>query len=185
MNIFKIFEDINNKFYKENYYYLYSMSIYHALGIIISFFVPSTSLYVFYKLTFTPQATQDILTQLSIGSISAITWTFLLLCAILVLDVIFLYIIVDEFLPKFITMKRIFFIETSILTISFLIPYLRDVFIFLSINTLIITLFYKIIKYEKVFTGLGFMKYIMLTISYISIIELVLYPVILGIRIML
>jgi hypothetical protein len=182
MEIIRTIENINNKFYKENYYYLYLMSIYHLLVIGFMLLIPDIPVEVFYKLTFTPQATNDIISMISTGSLNSITWTLLLLSAILILDLIFLYIIIDEFAPKFITMKNFAYIEGSILILSFLFPYLRDVFIYLSINTLIITCFYKIIKYEKAFTGIGFMKYIMITVCYIYIIKLTSYPIILFIR---
>jgi len=182
MEIIKSIEIINNKFYKENYYYLYIMSIYHLLVIGFSLLIPDIPVNVFYKLTFAPQATNDIISNLSTGSLTGIIWTFLLLSAIFILDLIFLYIIIDEFAPKFITMRNFAYIEGSILILSFIFPYLRDVFIYLSINTLIITGFYKLIKYEKVFTGLGFMKYIMITVCYIYIIKLFAYPIVLLLR---
>lgn len=177
MRILQSLESINYKFYKENYYYLYTMSIYHALVIIFRFFIPNIPTNVFYKLTFTPEATNDIINSLTTGGFLGFMWSFLLLAIILILDCIFIWIIVDEFAPKFITVRNIFIIEGSILTLSFLVPYLRDVFVFLSINTLIITGFYKLIKYEKIFIGIGFAKYIMITITYIYIIKLITYPI--------
>ena len=177
MNPIRIIENINNKFYKENYYYLYSMSIYHVLVILFSLLIYDIPVNVFYKLTFTPQATQNLISGLALTSFNSFIWSFLLLTMILTLDLIFIYIIVDEFRPKLITLKSVAIMESSILIISFFVPYLRDVFVFLSINTIIITFFYKIIKYEKTFTGLGFMKYIMITVTYIYIFKLVTYPV--------
>ncbi len=72
---------INNKFYKENYYYIYSMTVYHLLVIFISYFIPYIPVNVLYRLSFSPQATNTITTSFSI---MGVLWSVFLIFFILI-----------------------------------------------------------------------------------------------------
>lgn len=148
------------------------MTIYHLLVIFFTSFIPDIPIHVLYQLSFSPQATTTLTTSFTA---MGLLWSVFLVFIILILDVLFLYLLITEFNPKWLSMKSIIIGETILLSISMLIPYLRDVFLFLSINTVIITLTYKIIKYENVVTGTNIFKYIAITGSYIYIAKLILW----------
>ena len=172
MNVRNFLTNIDNRFFKENYYYLYSMSLYHILVILFSYFIPDIPKSVYYQLTFSPNAQNTILSSFDIFGF---IWSIILIFLIFILDVIFLYIFITEFKPIWLSLKSIIIIETFVLGISFFIPYLRDVFLFLSVNTIIIAVTYKFIKYENIYFGSSAFKYVLILGSYIYIIKLILY----------
>ncbi len=163
--------DLIDKFYKKPYYYLYSMSIYHVILVILTIYsIPIYINRVFFSLDF--EFANQISTFINIYSMKNIIFTVL----IMILDLIFLGILAYEFKQLKLTMRKITLIESIIFIISLSNPYLRTIMLFLSLNSLQIFIPYMIMK------KISITKYIFLTGVYVTIIYCVAYPIILMYR---
>jgi len=163
-----------DRFYKQPYYYLYSMSIYHV--IIILFTLYGIDIYrnqVFFSLDF--NFAEQFNKAISIYTIKNILFTLI----ILIIDLIFLGILAYEFKQLKLTINKITIIEIIIFIICFYNPYARVSMLFLSLNSLQIFIPYIIMK------KISISKYIFLTGSYINIIYCLSYPIIILLRLSL
>lgn len=167
MSIHKIF-NLYYRFFGNAHYYLYSMSIYHILIILYTLIgISGFNTSIFYGLTLNPYQTN----VLNVLDVMNIIESYIYILIILIIDVIFLVIIMLEFRPKILTIKNILFFEIIILSFSMLSPIFRDVMFFLSLNTLQITIIYKIMKY------IPLMKDVFIAGSYILIFKLLFFPI--------
>lgn len=158
---------IDDLLFKEPFYYIYSMSFYHVLIIIFTLLnITSEQPKVFFVLSF--ETFNFHLLDSSKSIISNIIFVLL----IMIIDMIFLLICMYEFKSLKLTFNKIIIIEILIFIMSFSHPVLRMIMLFLSLNTLQITVFYKIIKY------IPFAKYPFLTGSYFIILKLLSIPLI-------
>jgi len=163
-----IIYNIHNRLFGKDIYYIYSMSVYHFITILYTYAfgqnIPSS---VMYKLTLNANAMNDYF------KLDNFMRNYLMLGLIVIIDLIFFVIIFMEFKPKWMTMKRIELFCLITLIVGFIFPFFREIMFFLSINTLAITVSYKLIKWSpKVF----FLKYVFLIGSYIYIVKLIFYP---------
>jgi len=156
---------VNDLLYKENYYYIYSMSIYHVMIILASYLIGYVPAAVKYRLTLDVGQVYNFLDPVHIVS------NYMLVLLAIVLDLIFLIIIKLEFNPNWLTYNRIIYIEILSLFAGFLFPYIREILFFLSINSLSMTIIYYVIK------NVWLSKYLFITGSYIYILKLIIYVV--------
>jgi len=162
-----ILNKINDIFYKESHYYLYGMTFYHLLLILFGLLgVHNLNPKVFFVLDFS-SLTTNIFGDNSHTFLSTILFTLI----IMFVDLLFFIIIMYEFDKLKLTMKKIFILEIVVFLLSVFNPVIRMSMLFLSLNTLQITFFYKFITY------IPFSKYVFLTVCYIIIIRLILTPI--------
>jgi hypothetical protein len=156
-----------DRFYKKPYYYLYSMSIYHIIIILFTFY--GITIYrnqVFFSLDF--NFAEQFNSAINIYSIKNILFSLI----ILIVDLIFFFILAYEFKQLKLTMAKITVLETIIFVLCIYFPYVRVSMLFLSLNSIQIFIPYMIMK------TVGITKYIFLTGSYLNIIYCLIYPII-------
>lgn len=146
--------------------FIYSMSFYHILVALFMFIGIEYNYKVFFILDFSSAQ----ITHINDNILKSGMMNILFSLSILLVDFIFLIIIMYEFKQLKLTWKKISLIEGIIFFVSLSNPYLRVVMMFLSLNTLTITIFYKIMK------NIPYTNYIIVTGSYIIIIKLLLFP---------
>lgn len=170
--MYKIF-NFYEKYYKHDYYYLYIMSIIHVLLLFYTYiFQTEISGNTLVVLSFdVDNSTVDFINRFSFKNIFFISLIF-------IIDFIFLIILMKEFEQLKLNYYKIFLIEMLILFLSLSNPTIRNSMYFLSLNTLQITIVFKIIKYIP----LG--KLLFLSTAYIALIKLMLYPIIEYIKLM-
>lgn len=162
-----------DKYYKENYYYLFSMSIYHILIILATLFLSvDFKVKTFMIFSFNPE-TVDIINF----NMDFTFKSMFLLFIILLIDFIFLYIIKKEIeyyeqknnkIYWFrLTTLRMILIELIILSFTIHNPMSRQIMYFLSLNTMQIFFIYKIIK------NVSIGKLLFLTWGYIILLKLI------------
>jgi|SRR3972149_769967 len=161
-----------SRLFKEDYYYIYWMSVYHILIALFSLKYPEIPKHVIYVLTFTPQSQQSLLDMISAANM---VWSIILIFVVIIVDLVFIYLVLSEFKITINKLYSVFIIEGLLLLISFWFPYLRDVLLFLSLNTIIITVTYKFIKMERNYFGTHALRYILIFGSVVYIIKLVGY----------
>lgn len=177
MNTFNI-NELYDKFYSKDYYYLISMSVYHVL-IIIFTLVLGVNIPVKTLFLFTWEGLNEHIVNYSL---SLNFRNLIMMFIIMFFDFIFLFIISNEINniqqknnKKYwfnLTKKRIIIIEILIFFFTLSHPIPRQIMYFLSFNTFQIFITYKIIKY------IPFGKFIFLSGSYISLFKLLLFPII-------
>jgi hypothetical protein len=107
-------------------------------------------------------------------TISALQYNYLMLVLAFLFDGILLAILWLEFKPHWMNIKILNGICLISLIIGFIFPFLREILFFLSMNTIVIMLTYKIMK--SYYIQWLFPKYWILTGAYIYIIKLMFYP---------
>lgn len=165
MNIIYKLDSYNRIFKPINF--IYSMSFYHVLVALFMLIGIEYNYKVFFVLDFSTATVSHLNDNILKSGIMNILFSL----SILVVDFIFLIIIMFEFKQLKLTLKKISIIEVIIFFIALSNPYLRMIMLFLSLNTLAITIFYKIMK------NVPYTNYIIVTGSYIIIIKLLLFPV--------
>lgn len=155
--------------YKKPVYYIFSMSVYHVLiplylVIGIQGFKPQTMVGIgLGDLNFASTVSHDIIA----GSIANIFFAVI----IMVIDLIFFLILFFEFPDLHLTPGKITIMEIVIFVLALYSPGLRMAMLFLSLNTLQITIFYKLMKWIPI------TKYVFITGGYILLIKVLTYPV--------
>ena len=168
MIMYNLLNRVYDYLYKEPFYYIYSRSFYHVLIIIFTLLhISDIQPNVFFVLNF-----DTFNLHLFESGIESLIKNVIFVLLIMIVDVIFLLILMYEFKSLKLTYTKIFFLEIIIFVLALSNPTLRMIMLFLSLNTLEVTVFYKIIKY------IPFSKYAFLTGSYILILKLLLVPVI-------
>lgn len=164
--MYKLFK-LYDKLYKHDYYYLYTMTIYHFIIILYTYLFKTeliTKTFFVLSWNFTSH-TSDLISVFSFKNAFFISLIF-------IIDFLFFIIIMKEFKVLKLNYTKILIFEIIILSLSFSSPVIRDTMYFLSLNTLQITIIYKFVKVIP----LG--KFLFLSGAYISTIKLILFPVI-------
>jgi len=165
-------QDIFDKFellYRNPLNYIYSMSIYHLLVIAyvlwgISGFHSQTLVGLNVgDLNWADIVSHDILA----GNIANLFFAVL----IVIIDLLFFIILFFEFPKLNLTPAKITFMEIIIFSVALFSPGLRMAMMFLSLNSIQITLFYKIMNWIPI------SKYVFISGGYILLFKILIYPI--------
>jgi hypothetical protein len=173
MRFYSQIEKIHKKYFGKNYYFLISMSVLHALIILYIIFGFKFNYPVFFTLSLSGISTANIF-NMNFGNGSAIwgyIYAYLLILCIFLIDVGFLVILMFEFEWIRLSYKRILLIEIILISISFFIPFFRNMMFFLSLNTIQIYVIYRIIF------KIPLMNYAFIFGSYLMVFKLILKPI--------
>lgn len=149
--------------------YIYSMSLYHVLVIVyvvwgISGFHSQTMVGLNAgDLSWANGVSNEILA----GSLTNILFAVLLV----IIDMFFFLIIFFEFPQLHLTPNKIMVLEVVIFSLALFSPGMRMGMLFLSLNSIQITLFYKLMKWIPI------SKYVFITGGYILLFKILIYPV--------
>ncbi len=149
--------------------YIYSMSIYHVLVIA----------YVVWGISgFQPQTMVGLdannlvwANEVSGGIISGSMTNILFAIFLVIIDLLFFLILFFEFPQLNLTPNKIMVIEVLIFSLALFSPGMRMGMMFLSLNSIQITLFYKLMKWIPI------SKYIFITGGYILLFKILIYPI--------
>ncbi len=148
--------------------YIYAMSIYHLLIIVYVLWGISG----FHPQTMVGLNAGDLVWAQSInqGTLSGHMMNIIFAVRIVVIDLFFFLILFFEFPQLKLTVTKITFLEIMIFSLALYSPGLRMAMLFLSLNSIQITIFYKLMKW------ISFSKYVFVTGGYILLFKILIYP---------
>ncbi len=148
--------------------YIYAMSIYHLLIIVYVLWGISG----FHPQTMVGLNAGDLVWAQSInqGTLSGHMMNIIFAVLIVVIDLFFFLILFFEFPQLKLTVTKITFLEIMIFSLALYSPGLRMAMLFLSLNSIQITIFYKLMKW------ISFSKYVFVTGGYILLFKILIYP---------
>ena len=135
--------------------YLVSMSVYHVLIIILFLFGITTDSHIMYRLTL---AGSQAALFADFSNVLGMFSSMVTVIIIFIIDVAFLIILMLEFKWMRLNYKRLLALEVGIIAVSSIVPIIRDIMFFLSINSVAIYITYrglmKLPFFGKLFTPL-------------------------------
>jgi len=157
--------ELHDKYFSKPFYFLLAYTAIHFILILYAYFnIQNTFIPpIFYKFSF-----QGInANAVDMGYVYA----YLLVLLIFIIDVAFLIVLMLEFKWLRLNYKKVLLLEIVLISISFMIPFFREIMFFMSFNTIGIYIIYRGLL------PIWFFRTPFIFVSYIYLIRVIISPI--------